>query len=473
MKKKEISRQTKSGIYSVVISLMMVAAVIGFNLLISLLPETAMKIDTTAEGLYTVSAQTEQVLSGLGEDINVYLIVEPGKEDDYIVNLLGRYAQLSDHIKLEHINPLINPTFTMKYTDETVENNGVIVASAKRSMLVQSEDMFSYGFDYTYYTYATVFNGETKITGAIGYVTDENLPTVYMLTGHGEATLSERLSDSIITENIDLESLDLVSMGSMPEDVAAVLIISPQSDISAEEKALLETYLDGGGRLLLVSGYSQANLTNLYSLMSAFGMEPVKGVIIEGDDTYSVSGYSYYLLPDIQTHEITEPLITDKADVLVPTAMGIRETENHRSSLTVTSLLMTSDEAYSKPDPYNTQTFEREEGDESGPFSLGMVAEEEYGDTDIKVVWYGSDMMILDDVDDIVSGSNTDLFVNTIGWMCDKESSINVRAKSTLTSYLAITTSFKNVMGTVITVVLPAAALIAGVFIYVRRRRRK
>jgi hypothetical protein len=57
--------------------------------------------------------------------------------------------------------------------------------------------------------------------------------------------------------------------------------------------------------------------------------------------------------------------------------------------------------------------------------------------------------------------------------MCDKESSINVRAKSTLTSYLTITTSFKNVMGTVITVVLPVAALIAGVIIYVRRRRRK
>jgi ABC-2 type transport system permease protein len=150
MKKKQISRQTKSGIYSVLISLLMITAVIGFNLIVSALPETAMKLDTTAEGLYTVSAQTQQVLSGLNEDVNIYLIVEPGKEDDYIVNLLGRYAQISNNINVEHINPLINPTFTKKYTDETVENNGVIVATEKRSMLVQKADMFSYGFDYTY-----------------------------------------------------------------------------------------------------------------------------------------------------------------------------------------------------------------------------------------------------------------------------------------------------------------------------------
>jgi ABC-2 type transport system permease protein len=377
MKKKELSRQTKSGIYSVLISLMMVAAVIGFNLLVSLLPQTVMKIDTTAEGLYTMSSQTEQVLSGLKEDVHLYLVVEPGKEDDYIVNLLGRYAQISGHIKVEHVNPLINPTFTMKYTDETVENNGVIVVSAERSMLVQKESMFSYGFDYTYYTNSTVFNGETKITGAISYVTDANLPAVYMLSGHGEAGLSERLSDAITTENIELKPLDLVSAGALPEDAAAVMVISPQSDISAEEKALLQTYLDGGGRLLLVSGYSQASLTNLYSLMSAFGMEPVKGVVIEGDEKHSVSGYPYYLLPDIQAHAITDPLITDQADVLAPTAMGIREKADHRSTLTVAPLLVTSDKAYSKPDPYNTQTFDREEGDEGGPFNVGMVSEEQ------------------------------------------------------------------------------------------------
>lgn len=472
MKKREISRQARSGIYSLVISLAMMAAMVGFNLIVSLLPETAMKIDTTSEGLYTVSAQTEQVLADLKEDINIYLIVQPGEEDDYIVNLLGRYAQISDHIKVAHVNPLTNPLFTQQYTGETVENNGVIVEGVQRSKLVQKADMYSYGFDYTYYTNATVFSGESKITGAISYVTDAHVSAVYMLTGHGEEALPRRLAEAISTENIELASVSLVSEN-LPQDASAVMIISPKSDISAEEKDKLSGYLDGGGRLLVVSGFAEPGLDNLYALMAAFGMEPVKGVVIEGSGAHSISGSSYSLLPDIQPHDITNPLLEGKADVVVPIAMGIREIQGHRSSLVVTPLLMSSEKSYSKADPNNTETFDREEGDISGPFALGLAAEESYGDTNIRLAWYGSDMMILEDVDDIVSGSNTDLFVNTLGWMCEKKSSINVRPKSTLTSYLTIPTTFKNVMGTVITVVLPAAALIAGGVVYMRRRLRK
>lgn len=473
MKERNASRRTQSGVYSFLVSLAMVALVIGVNLLATLLPESAVKIDTTAEKLYTVSEQTRQVLAGLTQDVQVYLIVEPGKEDNYVVNLLGRYAQLSDHIRLQRINPLIHPTFTAQYTDETVENNGVIVVSAERSMLVQKNDMFEYGFDYTYYTNATVFNGERKITGAIGYVTQTSVPAVYLLGGHAEAVLSKRMTDAIATENIDLKTLDLRSASGIPADASALAIVSPQSDLSAEEASALQTYLDGGGRLLLISGYTIEPLTNLYAVLAAFGMEPVRGVVIEGDAAHSISGYAYYLLPELREHAITNPLLASKADVVVPTAMGMRETASHRGSLAITPLLVTSGKAYLKADPYATQTFEREQGDEGGPFCVAMAAEESFDDTNIRLVWMGSDQMMLDQADDIVSGSNVDLVVNALGWMCDKQDSINVRAKSTLTNYLTVTTALKNTMGAVITGVLPAAALAAGVAIYAYRRRRK
>ena len=473
MKKRSISRRTQSGVYSLVLSLVMIAFVVGLNLLVSLLPESAVKIDTTAERLYTVSEQTKQVLSGLTEDVSLYLIVEPGKEDNYVVNLLGRYAQLSDHVKLQLINPLIHPTFTAQYTDQTVENNGVIAVSAERSMLVQKNDMFEYGFDYTYYTNATVFNGERKITGAIGYVTQKSVPAVYLLSGHGEAALSDRLGSAIATENIDTKPLDLRSGSGIPADASALAIVSPQSDLSMEEATALQAYLDHGGRLLLISGYTKEPLTNLYAVLAAFGMEPVRGVVIEGDSAHSISGYAYYLLPTLQQHALTQPLIQSGSDVVVPTAMGIRETASHRGTLAVTPLMTTSDKAYSKADPYASQTFEREAGDLGGPFNVAMASEESFGDTNIRLVWIGSDQMILDQADDIVSGSNVDFVVNALGWMCNKEDSIQVRAKSTLTNYLTVTTALKNTMGAVITVLLPAAALAAGAAIYAHRRRRK
>ncbi len=472
MNKAKFSRQMKSGIYSVIISLVMVAAVIGFNLIVGLVPETALKIDTTKQGLYTLSEQTKQVLAELDQDVTIYLIAEPGKEDDYVVSLLGRYAQTSDHILVERINPLTNPTFAAKYTDKTVENNGIIAVGKERSKLVQNNDMYSYEFDYTYYTNATVFNGESGITGAISYVTDPQIPVVYTLAGHGEAALSDAMAQAVAADNMEIRPLSLTSGDSIPQDAAAVAILSPQSDISAEEKERIESYLDGGGNLLLTSTFINADMTSLYALMSASGMEPVPGVIIEGDESHSVSGYAFYLLPSIVSHAVTDPIIANKASVLMPTAMGLKETK-HRSTLEVSPLLMTSDAAYSKPNAYTADTFDREAGDIDGPFCVAMAAEEKFDGKDSRVVWLGSAMMLEDRTDEIVSGANKDLFVNALGWMCGKESSVTVRPKSTLTSYLAVPTAAKNIIGTVIMIVLPLGVLATGVTVYVRRRRRK
>ena len=63
--------------------------------------------------------------------------------------------------------------------------------------------------------------------------------------------------------------------------------------------------------------------------------------------------------------------------------------------------------------------------------------------------------------------------INALGWMCEKQDSIQVRAKSTLTNYLTVTTTLKNTMSVMITVILPAVALAAGAEIYAYRRRRK
>ncbi len=471
MEKKKSSRRLKSGVYTVVICAAMMLAVIGLNLVISLLPAQAMKLDTTADELYTFSQQTTQVVGGLKEDVTMYLIVEPGKEDSYIVNLLERYRQLSGHIAVRHINPLINPTFAAAYTDETVENNGVIVVSEKRSKVVQKADMYSYGFDYTYYTNATVFEGETRLTGAVSLVTGGEAGTLLVTSGHGEPELPEHIEEAAGSEGF-IAKTSAIDADAL-KNADAVAVISPLTDITADEKNMLSEYLDGGGSLLLISGYSEKGLPNLYELMYSFGMEALPGVVIEGDGAHSISGYPFYLLPDITEHEITEPLLSSGADVLLPTAMALRETERHRGTLAVSPLLMTSEKAYRKEDPYNTQTFEQEDGDETGSFALGMAAEESFSGNNIKVVWFGSDMMADEQVDKLISGSNTDIIVNTLGWMCGRENSINVRAKSTITPYLTVTTSLKNTMTIVICAVLPAAALAAGIAIYVHRRRRK
>ena len=471
MKKTVLSRRLKSGIYSIVISIAMLLAVVGFNLVVSLLPDSAVKIDTTTEGLFTLSDQTNRMLKDLDEDITIYLIVEPGKEDDYVVNMLERYAQTSEHITVEHINPLINPTFTAGYTEETVENNGVIVAGAKRSTVVQKTDMYSYGFDYTYYTSSTVFEGETKLTGAVNYVTNTEVKVIALTTGHGEAEFAESMKESAVAESFELKTVNITA-GSL-DDADAVVMLSPVMDITPEEKQLLSDYLDGGGKFMLLSSFVEGGLKNVYELMASFGLEPENGIVIEGDANHSISGYPYYLLADLEEHDITDPLREAGVTALMPAAMGVKETDTHRSTLRVMPLMTTSENAYLKVDPYGSETFDFEQGDVKGSFNLAMAATEEFAGNTIKVIWYGSTMMADGQVDEIISGNNSDVLINSFAWLTDAKSGINVRAKSTVTPYLTVTTAFKTGMTVLICAVIPLAIIAIGAVIAVRRRRRK
>ena len=471
-KGQEKSKRLTRGLYSLLLCVVVTAIVFGVNLLFSLLPQDKTKIDTTAQGIYTLSEQTKDVLGALSEDVELYLITEPGKEDEYTRRLLDSYADHTDKVRLQQINPLTNPLFASAYTDQTVENNSVIVASAKRSKVVLSTDMYTYGFDYVYYTYATVFNGESLLTNAIRYVTDPDVPVVYALTGHGEIAVSEALSGSVSNENIDVREWDLLSAGKIPDDAEAILIFSPTSDIAKEEKDLLTAFLDKGGDLILVSGYTGLAMENLYSLMAGCGMEPMTGVVIEGDDAYSLSGYAYYLLPDMEKEAINEPLIDAGRRVLVPAAMGIGEND-HRSSLSVRPLYTTSGEAYLKKDPEGTDNFAQEEGDIPGSYHVGMISEETHGEETSRTVWFASDMMFTAQVDELSSGTNASCFANALSYVTERSDGITVREKSTITPYLTITTAFKNTMLIVTAVLLPLACLLAGAWILIRRRRRQ
>ena len=468
---KNTKRLTR-GLYSLLLCVVVTAIVIGANLLFSLLPQNKTRIDTTAQGIYTLSTQTKEVLGALSEDVELYLISEPGKEDEYTRRLLEGYADHTDKIRLQQINPLTNPLFASAYTDQEVEPGSVIVASAKRSKVVSSTDMYTYGFDYVYYTYSTVFNGESLLTNAIRYVTEEGVPAVYALTGHGETAAPEALSGSISQENIDVRAWDLLASGKIPDDAEAILIFSPTSDIAKEEKDLLTAYLENGGDLILVSGYTGQAMENLYSLMAGCGMEPMTGVVIEGDDAYSLSGYAYYLLPDMEKGAINQPLIDAGRRVLVPAAMGIREND-HRSSLTVQPLYTTSAKSYLKKDPEGTDNFAQEEGDLEGPYHVGMLSEEAHGNETSRTIWFASDMMFTAQVDELSSGTNASCFANALSYAMEKSDGITVREKSTITPYLTITTSFRNTMLILTAVLLPLACLLAGAWILIRRRRRQ
>ena len=156
----------------------------------------------------------------------------------------------------------------------------------------------------TTYSYVYSFDGEGALTSAIDYVISDELPKLYMLEGHGEAELPAEFRTQIEKENIELDTFSLLSSDGVPEDADAVLIYAPESDISAEEADMLIGHLTDGGKLLVMAGPTEdGTLTNLYKVLSTYGVEAADGIIVEGDREYYAFQQPYILLPEISSPE--------------------------------------------------------------------------------------------------------------------------------------------------------------------------
>ena len=387
------TRSFKVGGYSVAATAIVVAIAIMANIFVSALPASVTQFDTTANQLFTVSEQTERLVGGLDEEVTIYWVVRSGYEESYIGTLLDQYKALSDNLRVIKKDPDVYPTFTDQYTDSFTENS-LIVVSGDRYRYVDYNDIFV--FDYSsYYYYGTSdwsFSGESEVTSAIDYVVSESLPKVYLLTGHGEASLSSTFAAAIEDENIETGNLSLLTLETVPEDADCILINTPQSDISEDEKSKLLEYLGNGGNLFLITDPPQSGkLTNLEALMEYYGVTANDGVVVEGNQNYYVWGTPYYLLPEIESHTITSPLNSAGYYVLLPIAQGLTVSDDLRDTLYVTELLTTSGSAFSKTAGYDLSTYEKEEGDIDGPFALA-VAISDTVDDDITsdIVWVSS-----------------------------------------------------------------------------------
>lgn len=457
----------RGGGYSLVVTAIVLAICVAVNVLVGLLPTSATRYDMSAAKLYSVTSSTKAVLSGLTDDVTIYWIVQAGQEDSVIENLLGKYESLSGHITVEVKNPDVYPTFSAQYTNETVANNSLVVECGDRSRYISYDDIYLQEVDYTTYSASYSFDGEGAITSAIDYVTREELPQLYRLTGHGEATLSEGFSDQLTKDNIEVTDFSLLTENGVPEAADCVLIYAPASDISDEEVTLLADYVTGGGKLLVLAGPTEdGTLTNLYSLLEKYGVTTVDGVVVESDSQHYTFGYPYILMPDMADSDVTASLINEGYNAVMPISQGLSVSSGASG---VTTLLTTSDTAFSKAAGYAMTTVDKEDGDTDGPFALAV----EITDGSGELIWFASSLLVEDAYNSMSAGGNLDMVMNALSILIGEQDSLSIRSKSLSYNYLTISESQASTIKLVMIGIIPLTFAAAGVYAVVKRRSKR
>lgn len=117
---------------------------------------------------------------------------------------------------------------------------------------------------------------------------------IYWTVGHGESGFDvydafgmSDIARDLAREGYSHAPIDLTAVGQVPDDCALILVAGARDDLSRAELGLLDSYLRGGGRLLVLT--SAAHEGGLASLLSAWGIRPLAAQPVVGAKTISGS----------------------------------------------------------------------------------------------------------------------------------------------------------------------------------------
>lgn len=491
--------------YSAAMSVVVIAIVVVLNMIVGQIPSKYTEFDISTGKLYTIGDETKKVLKNLDEDITIHYIVQSGNEDSTIEKLLNQYKDNSSKIKIEKIDPVTSPNYTSQFTDDTVSENSLIVSSAKRNKVIDYSSMYESEIDYsTYQSKTTGFDGEGQLTSAIDYVLSDELPVVYYVTGHNEVTLPDAVKDRIEKANLELKELNLLTAGEVPSDAAGLLLDSPETDYSKEEAQAVITYLQNGGKTLILTDYTGKEHTNYDSILAEYGIEVTDGIVVETDSNMYVQR-PYYIVPTISASEITTDMTGGSTNVLLSGCQGFKVSENARDTLDISTVLSPSENAFVKTDPQNMTSYDKEDGDADGPFSVAVTVSEDVSGTSdedsdssgadeattetdntateaatsdetktTQLVAIASSAILDSSMNSMVSDGNYTLYMNAMKWLVDTGDSnrVSIASKSVAVDYLTVTAGDAAAIALFVCILLPICCLVCGGMICHRRKKR-
>lgn len=459
------------------------ACFIGITILMQKLDLTP--IDLTDEKLFTLTEESKEQVRNIDREINIYFVGY--SDEDSTLDLARQYKKVNDKITVEAVTSTDRPDLVEKYGIES-SSQGIIVESGDKYKVLSSSELYTY--DYT--TYETISVAEEKLTSAIKSVSTDKLPKVYFLSGYSSFSLNsgmQYLNMYLQNEVNEVETLDIISKGKVPDDCNTLVIASPEKDFDDIATNAITDYINKGGNILWLNAAVVQNkdLSNVNKVLALYGIQPFEvGIIRETESSKMVSDSPDLIMPEIQYSDVTTKLY-DSEGVIFINATKINTVDEEKLeelNITKTDLIKTSENAYFRTN-FNYSSDKAQDGEEKGEFLVGAQFVKTISETNEEtekitstLIIYGENYFVSDYqltqstyTPMIIYRQNKDLVLNSIAYLSDREEDITVRKSTGAVTYTA--TEQENRIILVIITAVPLVIIFIGIVVWIRRKRKK
>lgn len=475
------SRKFKYGSLSTGLTVAFIAVVIIVNVIFTLLADTySWKLDMTSYDLYSISDNTKQIVRSLTKDNKVTFTIMY-KEDEYpeqFSEVIKRFANLSDKIEYTFIDVDVNPSALTSYGSEySIEEGSIVVQSKDRIRVVPFEDLYETDSE----TGAVAYKTEESLAAAMLYVTKEEIPLVYFLTGHGEAKY-ESLLNLFANNGSDVEEVRLSQVKEFDEQARCLVICGPTMDYSESEIRKLQDFLANEynyeRNLFYFSNPESPDLPNLNGFLAEWGIKINHNVVLESDEN-SASAYAagstpgLFLIPSYSEKEINGQVLTADYLSVVPNASSVSLLFEADGITETFPLLITSADSYAKDSGAINSGYDKAKGDAEGPFNVAVLSTRYKYQDNVPIyshVFAAGSVDMLNEYYLNYNGNGNYLYEIYKMMVGEDELEIDGAVKSTAIPGMTLSTAVVRWTSIIFIGVIPGIFLIIGLVVYIRRR---
>jgi len=449
------TRQTKYAVYAVAYIAIVLAVLATANWLAN---RHNKSFDSTSNKRYSLSDQTIKLASNLKDDVTI-VYFDDARRFVTARDLLDRYDNLSAKLKVEYVDLLKNP---QRARDLGAREGSIFLRRGEKLQEARSLT-------------------EEEVTSALIRILKTADKTVCFIQGGGEHPLEEATPDSysgakeqLEKNNYKVQAIDLPTKPEIPQGCSAVVVGGPRYDYPQVAVDALKAYVENGGRILVMVDPPLKTRKNpiaenapLLKLLADWGVTVNKNQVLSmGLDALAGLGSEVALSSSYTTHPIVRDMRGARVAFPLTRSLEAKPTDKttvenialtSKSSVAVTKLggeLTDADLEAGKTDAHvlaAAGSYRRNTPAAEGRFIVTGTSEFA---ANYALRYIG----------------NRDLFLNMINWLSSDEDLISIRPKDPEDRRIELTRSQALLLKTTSQFVIPLAIILAGVFVWWRRR---